>query len=323
MATYRDWTEGEIVRARQLVAEGKTYAEIGQELGGRSKDSVSKLFHRMREKGDAVQGVPPSLPAPAPEAGGPSLPEPADCSYEFFNIDHGTWGILSDVHIPYHSLPTIKGWIDDCKRMNVTGLFLNGDVMDFYQVSDHRRDPSKPRMKEEIEKGRQFFEYLRATFPRARIVFKRGNHDERLAWYLATRAPEVFDLDDIQLPALLRLDKLGIEHFGDKRVAMLGKLALIHGHEYRGGGGVMPARWLFLRTGESAMMGHLHHPTNYTFRTISGKEVGMWSTGCACFLSPEFCPLNQWGLGWAIQEIFQNGHFHVHNKRLLASGMVV
>jgi predicted phosphodiesterase len=269
-------------------------------------------------------GEPPAaLPLPAPEAGGPSLPEPAALDYTPFAIDTtGTWGVISDIHLPFHDLRTINSWVDDCKRMNVAGILLNGDVLDCFMVSDHFKESNKPRMKEEIEKGRQLLGYLRATFPRARIVYKTGNHDERLARYLATRAPEVFDLDDIQLEALLRAKDHGVEWVSEKRVIMLGKLPVVHGHEYQGGGGVMPARWLFLRTGETAMTGHFHQPTFYSFRTITGHEVGMWSLGCACHLAPQYRPLNQWRHGWAMTEVFSGGAFHVHQRQLLKSGQV-
>jgi hypothetical protein len=103
---------------------------------------------------------------------------------------------------------------------------------------------------------------------------------------------------------------------------MVGKLPVIHGHEYRGGGGVMPARWLYLRTGESALMGHLHQPTFYSFRTMTGKEVGMWSVGCACHLAPLYAPLNQWAHGWA-QVVVSNSGFEVLNRRMLRDGRVV
>jgi predicted phosphodiesterase len=271
----------------------------------------------------APKASPARLPDPAPEAGGPRLPEPVNCDYKAFSLDEaGAVGILSDPHVPYHDLPTIRGWVDDCRRHDVKALLLNGDVLDFYQLSDYLRDPSKPRMREEILKGKQFLEYLRSTFPKARIVYKEGNHDERLKRYLANRAPDLLDLEEIRLPRLLEADRLGVEWVEDKRIVLVGKLPVIHGHEYRGGGGVMPARWLYLRTGESAMMGHLHQPTFYSFRTMTGKEVGMWSLGCACHLSPLYAPLNQWAHGWGVVEVARDGGFNVHQRRLLRDGRV-
>lgn len=265
----------------------------------------------------------PSLPDPAPEAGGPAMPEPFYESYEPFTIDTGPVGLLSDPHIPYHDMATIKGWVDECVRMAVKTIFLNGDVLDFYQLSDFMRDPAMPRMREEILKGRQFLEYLRSRFPKASIVYKEGNHDERLERYLASLAPELLGLEDLELESLLRAKDFGVEWVKDKRVVMCGKLPVVHGHEYRGGGGVMPARWLYLRTGESTLCGHFHQPSFYSFRTITGKEVGMWSVGCACHLTPKYARLNQWARGWAVIEIAKDGGYHVHNRRLLKDGRAV
>ena len=185
------------------------------------------------------------------------------------------------------------------------------------------RDPAMPRMREEILKGRQFLEYLRSRFPKARIVYKEGNHDERLERYLASLAPELLGLEDLELESLLRAKDFGVEWVKDKRVVMCGKLPVVHGHEYRGGGGVMPARWLYLRTGESTLCGHFHQPSFYSFRTITGKEVGTWSVGCACHLTPKYARLNQWARGWAVIEIAKDGGYHVHNRRLLKDGRAV
>jgi predicted phosphodiesterase len=311
-----------------MIRAGRTVKEIVAELKV-STGYVNGVRNEMRAESGATgpKAAPAAvaaLPYPAPEAGGPRLPEPVDYEYTPFALDTpGPCGVLCDPHIPYHDRATLQGWVEDCQRMGAKSLLLNGDVLDFYQLSDYVRDPSKPRMREEILKGRQFLEYLRSTFPRARIVYKEGNHDERLKRYLATRAPDLLDLEDIRLENLIRAKQYGVEWVEDKRLVMVGKLPVIHGHEYRGGGGVMPARWLYLRTGESALMGHLHQPTFYSFRTMTGREVGMWSVGCACHLAPLYAPLNQWAHGWAVAEVANDGGFTVHNRRLLRNGQVV
>lgn len=332
-------------RARVLYRAGRIVREIASELGvsgafvsGLATDEDREVRAQALSGGGAARAGstpvssmpdPPkplasSLPPPDAIAGGPSLPEAHPCEYKPFLLDTpGATGILADVHIPYHDVATIESYLADCKRMNVGAILLNGDILDFYQLSDYLRDPSKPRMREEILKGRQFLAYLRATFPHARIVYKLGNHDERLRNYLARKAPDIFELEELSLTSLLHCKEYGVEVVEDKRLVMVGKLPVIHGHEYRGGGGVMPARWLYLRTGESAMMGHFHQPTFYSFRSITGKEVGMWSLGCACFLAPLYAPLNQWAHGWAIAETTHSGDYHIHNRRRLRSGQVV
>ncbi len=304
-----------------LHARGMTATQAARELGVTRGAIYYHWPHA--EKADARPARGPSLPEPAPEAGGPGLPDPVAQGHEPFKIDEGPVAILSDPHIPYHDLRTIRSWLAEAKRMAAKTLLLNGDVLDFYQLSAFVKDPQMPRLAEEVTKGRQFLEYLRSEFPRARIVYKEGNHDERLKRYLMTVAPELLGLDGIRLEVLLGAKDHGVEWVEDKRVVMCGKLPVIHGHEYRGGGGVMPARWLYLRTGESALMGHFHQPSFYSFRTLQGKEVGMWSVGCACHLSPLYAPLNQWAHGWAMIELDADGGYHVHNRRLLKDGRVV
>jgi predicted phosphodiesterase len=311
-------------RGRRLWTSGEIAAKVG-----RAKSSVQEIIRGKPVGGGsppapvAAGPGPARMPAPDSVAGGPRLPDPEPMDYSPVHIDtSGVWGVISDVHIPYHDRRTVESAVREWKARGVAGVLLNGDILDFYQVSKYSRDPSKPRVKAEIEKGRQFLDYLRAEFPRARVVYKLGNHDERLGNYLSDRAPEVFDLDDMQFDRLLRMADYGVEMVADKRVVMLGKLPVIHGHEYRGGGGVMPSRWLFIRAFSNAMLGHFHQPTNFTVRTLDDRELGVWSTGCACFLHPSFAPQNQWAHGWATVEVFGGGSFQVENRRLLKDGRV-
>lgn len=303
-------------RVHALAAQGRSNQEIADELK-MGKTTV----HTWRKR--PLADEPASLPDPAPEAGGPSLPDPVAMSYEpFACLDAARWLVLGDVHIPFHSPDAILAAVADAKKQGVGAVLLNGDTLDFYALSHHYREPNRVRAKEEIEKGREFLKWLRSQFPKARICFKEGNHDERLRKYLAERAPEVFDLEDMHLPTLLHAGKFGVEWVADKRVVMLGKLAVVHGHEYRGGGGVQPSRWLYLRTGDSTLTNHFHRTDHYTFRTVTDREVGMWSVGCLCYLKPNYLPLNQWSHGWAIVDV-SGGGYTVTNRQRLRDGRVV
>lgn len=266
----------------------------------------------------------PRLPDPAPEAGGPSLPEPESEVFEDHRIDTlGAWLVISDIHLPYHDKRAIELAVNEGRQRGIAGIILNGDILDFYQISRFSRDPSRPRVKAEIEKGQQLLEWLRSQFRRARIVFKEGNHDERMKTYLADRAPELFDLDDMQLPNLLRAANYGVEWVGDRRTIQLGKLPIIHGHEYQGSGGVMPARWLFIRAWSSALCGHFHQPSHFPVTSLDNREMSVWSTGCACFLHPYYRRRNPWRHGFAMVEISTGGGFQVTNREILKDGRVV
>ncbi len=176
------------------------------------------------------------------------LPDAHHESYEAFKIDTpGSWLILSDIHVPYHDRTTLELAVAEAKRRGVVGVLLNGDTLDSHEISNHDREPSAPRYIDEVDTGRRLLAWLRSQFPKSRIVLKEGNHEERLSRYIIQRAPALFGLEGIDLPGLMHFKDYGAEWVTDKRVIALGKLCVVHGHEYRGGGGVMPARWLYLR----------------------------------------------------------------------------
>lgn len=324
-----------IADAREMRARGMSYMDIGDALG-LSQNTIWKYARNVspttrRRPDEAARGPlplaaegPPALPEPAPEAGGPSLPDPVAQSYEPYRVDGPGWYVvIGDIHIPYHDPNTIKAAVREAEQKGAVGVVLNGDVLDCYQLSHHYREPDAPRMKEEIEKGRQLLQWLRSRFPRGRIIFKEGNHDERLRRYLAQKAPELFVLEDVRLSRLLRADEHGVEWVQDKRVIDLGKLPVIHGHEYQGSGGVMPARWLFIRAWSNALCSHFHQPSHFTALTLDRREMGVWSTGCACYLHPAYRPITPWRHGYAMVEVFAGGGFQVVNREVLRDGRVV
>ncbi len=265
----------------------------------------------------------PRLPDPAPVAGGPGLPDPVELRYEPFQIDtSGPWLILNDLHIPFHDRKTIEVAVEEARRRRVAGVLLNGDVLDCAEVSEHERDPDSLDLVDEIEKGKQFLAWLRSQLPGARLVYKSGNHDSRVPRYVLKHAPALFRLAGVGLPTWMELANYGVEWVADKRVVRLGKLNVIHGHEYKGGGGVNPARWLYLKARSVAMCGHFHRTSDHHARNIQDQHEAGWSVGCACYLHPAWLPLNDWCHGFALVAVESDGWFVVENKRVL-SGRVV
>lgn len=250
----------------------------------------------------------------------PSLPPAIERSYQPFQINEsGTWFILSDFHLPYHDYKAVEGAITIARRHRNPNILLNGDVMDFHEMSDFDKDPSAPRYVAERECGLQFFAYLRNRFRKSRIIYKAGNHEEHLDRYVIRRAPALFGLEQVQLPTLMRLKDFGIEWVTDKRVVRLGRLNVIHGHEYRFSisNPVVPARGLFNRAHASVLGGHFHQTTEHHEPTITGKPIGAWSTGCLCNLYPQWMPQNKWNHGAARVEIGRDGAFNVFNFRII------
>ncbi len=240
-----------------------------------------------------------------------------------FIIDRpGNWLILNDLHIPHHDDTTITAAIRTAKKAKVAGILLNGDILDSAEISRHDKDAESETYCTEIGLGRSFLTMLRKEFPGAWIVYKSGNHEERLDSYIMKNAPAFKDLEGFNLPSLLHMDDIDIDWVTGRRIIKLGKLHVIHGHEYNGSGGVNPARWLYLRAGDCAIMGHCHRTSEHHEREITDYNVATWSIGCACHLKPKWCSQNKWNHGFAIVELEADGGFVVHNKRVHKDGRV-
>lgn len=233
--------------------------------------------------------------------------------------------ILSDLHFPYHNIKAIKAAIGEGKRRKVSRIILNGDTIDFYQISRFNRDPRmRPLVTAkgrdgELDMVKDFLQELRDHFPNAVIIWKDGNHDDRLFIFLMAHAKELVGLESLTIPALLDFVPLRIEYVTDKRPIVLGKNNIIHGHEYPSAmiGPVNPARGLFLRAKTNAICGHYHQVSEHSEPNLKGELIGCWSTGCLCELHPNYMPLNKWSHGFAIQTTAPDGSFEVDNKKII------
>lgn len=224
--------------------------------------------------------------------------------------------VLSDLHIPYHQKGPILLALEYGRQQKADTIILNGDIADFYSCSFWENDPRKRNLAEELRVVREFLASLRKSFPKARIIYKAGNHEERWKRFIIHKAPEVYGIEEFSLPSLLQLEDVGMEFVDGNRPIRLGMLNVLHGHEYNFAisNPVNPARGLFLRTKASAMCGHFHQSSYHTEKNVNQESVATWSTGCLCSLHPDYRPLNNWGYGFAFVETDKQGKFDVGNK---------
>jgi predicted phosphodiesterase len=223
--------------------------------------------------------------------------------------------ILSDIHFPYHNKKALKATMDYLTQMsNLDAIVLNGDILDFYQLSDFSKDPSKPKMAKELELGRWFLKALREAFPNIPIYYKIGNHEMRLQRWLKVKAPEWIDTDEFRLDVLLRFGEFKIQLIDEYTVIKAGKLNIIHGHEYRGAGGVYPARYIYLKTKVNTICGHYHRASSYIDKNMDGDYHGAVTTGCLCEMSPDYAAYNEWVHGFATVHFNPDGTYHIQNK---------
>jgi predicted phosphodiesterase len=236
----------------------------------------------------------------------------------------GPIGILSDVHVPYHSEVAVAAAVGHLKEQGLSGLLLNGDIADFYAISRYMKDPAYRDFKGELEAVRGFLGWLRQEFPDIPIVYKTGNHEDRWSAWLWQHAAEISDDPRMSLTAWLDLAKLDIELVEDQRPVMLGKLPVLHGHELPKGmaAPVNVARGAWMRTLSTCLVGHSHRTSNHAESDMWHKETACWSTGCLCDLRPDYAVINRWNHGFAVATVHKGGQFDVHNYRVMGDGTV-
>lgn len=246
------------------------------------------------------------------------LPKSDETIYEPYIIKGRRILVLSDIHIPYHSIPALTAAFDWARDKDVDTVLLNGDTIDAHRLSKYVTDPKKRDFAGELETFREFFTVLVQAFPKAQIIFKIGNHEERYDAFLAQKAGELSGVSEFSLENIIRSRAQGIEFVTDKRIMKAGDLNIIHGHEFTGGSfsPVNIARGLFLKAKVSAMQGHNHQTSEHTETDMNGRITTTWSVGCLSELHPMYMPLNRWNHGFAFIEVEGSGDFQVHNKRI-------
>lgn len=229
--------------------------------------------------------------------------------------------ILSDVHVPFHDEQALQLALKGSKP---DIILLNGDQIDFYSVSRWEREPTTGLLQKEITLTGKFLKYLRSRFPKAEIIWKDGNHEERWCKFLSSKAPELHGLECLQFPALFNFHNLGIHYVTDKKPILLGKLPVLHGHEYNFPiqNPVNPARGLFLKAKTSAMCGHMHTTSSHAEKTLLGEIHSTFSVGCLCNMLYRYSPINNHNHGFARVDIANDNGFHVNNYKVIRGKVV-
>jgi len=242
-----------------------------------------------------------------------NLPQSDEAIYQHYDLKAKRLLVLSDIHIPYHSIDALTCAFDYAKGEKPDAILLNGDTLDFFGLSRFAKDPKARSFAHELKTFKEFMDILKKTF-NAKIYFKVGNHEERYFHFLWMKAHEIVGVEEFELENIIKSRAEGIEIIKDKRIMKAGDLNIIHGHEF-GGSVFSPvniARGLFLRGKVSAMQGHNHCTSSHVERDMNGGVVKTWSLGCLCELHPAYLPINKWNHGFSIVDI-DGQNFNVRN----------
>jgi predicted phosphodiesterase len=224
---------------------------------------------------------------------------------------------LTDIHVPYQDDLALNKAITFGLEKNVDCIWLNGDIMDMYGASDHEKLPDHAMIHEEFDAMHDFLGQLRKLFPKAQIYYKEGNHERRWTRLLMRKAQELIGMKEFELNIILKLEEFKIHWVSNETLVKFGDLNVIHGNEFRGGGGVNPARALYMRAKANIIAGDKHKTGENIENNLNNELVTTYSVGCLCDLNPKYIPFGHtiWNVGFAYIEM-KDGKAKVHNYRI-------
>lgn len=238
--------------------------------------------------------------------------------------------ILPDVHTPYEDRDHLAQAIDDAlSRYKITNVKLLGDYLDCVSLSRFVKPPDAMPMDEEIAVGMAGLERLRQQFPKAHIVYIKGNHEDRMEKYLWTKAPEIWKLKGMTLAEQLELERLNIRWVDNIKLKResrtfykFGRLSLLHGHELGICPQANPARQYLMRARASLMVGHIHRPNEAYLNTINNDAIACHCVGTLSNMYPDYMAQNDWVAGYAVVELDADGYYRVDNRKIIDGRIV-
>lgn len=202
---------------------------------------------------------------------------------------------------PFHDVEAIDVALQIVAALQMdTGVDKVINLGDFLDLAPQGRFAQEPTFvattQPSIDYGFEFLSRQRINAPDAEIHLIEGNHDARMAKFIATNAAASYGIKRanmpqswpvMSLPYLLRTDELGV-HYVDAwptgQVWVNSRLRAIHGHKVRSGGSTANA-YIKDNPHISTVFGHVHRIEMH-HKVVSGHDGPVRSVavspGCLC-----------------------------------------
>lgn len=140
------------------------------------------------------------------------------------------FGVINDLHIPFHDEKAVSLVLDIFADIGIDDLYINGDLLDFYSINAHgaKHPDIHVNLETELESGLDFIKLLRKKLPKARVIFKFGNHEWRLDRFIMNNAPAFWNI--VKLENQLQLNHYKIESTEYNHPTRVGKTNLYIQH---------------------------------------------------------------------------------------------
>jgi hypothetical protein len=139
---------------------------------------------------------------------------------------------IPDTHIPFEDKRAVELMFKVARVLKPVHVVHLGDMVDFYALSFHEKDPARAQLLEqELEEGKAFLRRLKQLGARTNILCG-SNHHDRIVRYMRTKAPELSNI--LNERKFLDLDAIGFKLVPYKQSHRIGKMRYTHDVGYAG-----------------------------------------------------------------------------------------
>jgi len=178
-------------------------------------------------------------------------------------------------------------------------LVIIGDFADCYAVSSHAKDPARAQSfrDEVVAVSRELRRLEALRIPR--MVYCEGNHEFRLARYIAAQAREFHGIVDVR--GLLGIDAHGWEWVAYRDSLKIGKMIFTHDVDRCG---VYAVRQSLLDVGGNIVIGHSHRGGTWYEHGHVALNVGHMVDLSTIDYRHKLRAARDWthGFGWVTQD---------------------
>jgi len=230
---------------------------------------------------------------------------------------------IPDTHCPYHDVRAFALLAKVAKKIRPHTIVVGGDFADFYAVSSHVKDPAR-RMtfEDEVVMTRKLLRQVE-SWGATRTLYIMGNHEDRLARYIAEQAEEMHGI--VTVNSLFGLTDHGWEITPYKDHAVIGKLYITHDLGKAGPSAVKDALASYQ---DNVVINHVHR-MQYL---IEGNAKGKPHVGAAFGWLGDRTKVDymhkiranrDWALGFGVGYLDESGVVHLQPVPLVGYKCVV
>lgn len=232
-----------------------------------------------------------------------------------FNFQ-GTMAVLQDTHNPFQDQRVLREVELFLSELQPDMVIYPGDMGDFYLLSKFDKNPQRAgRLQDDLKSTAALFKRHRDLMANTRMIFAKGNHEDRLRKFLWNKSPALASLDELTVEGLYKLKESEVECVDyEEGVLINGNFMVTHGDLIRAHS-AYTAKGMSDKHGGSGIHGHSHRG-GYSLKRNRFGVYGWWENFCLCDLEPDYVQNPNWQQGFSLVH-FKKERFWVEQLQII------